>query len=176
MIFASATAGAASMAGQACTTKVPGPTKTNTVVSATPQWQGNGPFCLAVQESSHSGRESAHHSGNQGNCHHHHHDQDDYDLRLPRNREPGQNPKMTPHDCKVAWCAYEMKLEHMANQYNWGEAEKLNKPVETLQDKALTFYSNLLDNVHENYGLVRRSSMPSLGQRTHHRLFAISSR
>ena len=63
---------------------------------------------------------------------------------------------MTPYDGKVAWQAYEMKLEHMANQCNWGEAENLNKLVEALQDKALTFYSNLLDNVYENYGLVRR--------------------
>ena len=56
-----------------------------------------------------------------------------------------------------------MKLEHMANQYNWGEAEKLNKLVEALQDKALTFYSNLPDNVHENYGLVRRKFSAQFG-------------
>ena len=69
-----------------------------------------------------------------------------------------------------------MKLEHMANQYNWGEAEKLNKLVEALQDKALAFYSNLLDNVHENYGLVRRMFNAQFGQRTCHRLFTINSR
>ena len=136
---------------------------TTQVVSATPQWQSNGPLGLAVQESSHSGRESSHHSGNQGNYHHHHCDQDDYDWRLPRNREHGQNLKMTPYDGKVAWWAYEMKLEHMANQYNWGEAEKLNKLVEALQDKALTFYSNLPDNVRENYGLVRRKFNAQFG-------------
>ena len=67
-----------------------------------------------------------------------------------------ETQKITPYDGKVAWQAYEIKLEHMANQYNWGEAEKLNKLVEALQDKALTFYSNLPDNVCENYGLVRR--------------------
>ena len=70
---------------------------------------------------------------------------------------------MTPYDGKVAWWAYKMKLEHMANQYNWGEAEKLNKLVEALQDKALTFYSDLLDNVHENYGLVRRKFNAQFG-------------
>ena len=65
------------------------PLRPTQVVSATPQWQGNGPLGLAVQESSHSGRESSHHSGNQGNYHHHHHDQDDYDWRPPKNREHG---------------------------------------------------------------------------------------
>ena len=56
-----------------------------------------------------------------------------------------------------------MKLEHMANQYNLGEVEKLNKLVEALQDKALTFYSNLPDNVHESYGLVRRKFNAQFG-------------
>ena len=82
-------------------------------------------LALAVQESSHSGRESSHHSGNQGNYHHHHHDQGDYDWRPPRNREHGQNLKMTPYDGKVAWQAYEIKLEHMATQYNWGRLRSL---------------------------------------------------
>ena len=130
---------------------------------ATPQWQDNGSLGLAGQESSHSGRESSHHSGNQGNYHHHYCDKDDYDWRPPRNREHGQNPKMTPYDGKVALQAYEMKLEHMANQYKRGEAEKLNKLVEALQDKALTFYSNLTDNVHENYGPVRRKFNAQFG-------------
>ena len=49
-----------------------------------------------------------------------------------------------------------MKLEHMANKYNLGDSKKLNKLVEGLQDMALTFYSNLPDNVHENYQLVKR--------------------
>ena len=65
------------------------PPRPTRVVSATPQQQGNGPLGLVVQESSHSGKESSHHSGNQGNYHHHHCDQDDYDWRLPRNREHG---------------------------------------------------------------------------------------
>ena len=72
-------------------------------------------------------------------------------------------PKNDPFNGNVAWQAYEMKLEHMTNQCNWGEAEKLNRLVEALQDKALTFYSNLPDNVHENYGLVRRKFNAQFG-------------
>ena len=49
-----------------------------------------------------------------------------------------------------------MKLAHMANQYNWGDGEKLNKLVEALQDMAFIFYNNLPDNVCENYQLVKR--------------------
>ena len=89
MIFDSATTGAASMAGQACATKVPGPTEANTGCHINTTMESNGPLGLAGQESSHSGRESSHHAGNQGNYHHRHHDGDNYDWRLPRNREHG---------------------------------------------------------------------------------------
>ena len=54
---------------------------------------------------------------------------------------------MTPYDGKMPWRAYEMRLEDMANQYNWWNGKKLNKLVEALQDMALTFYSNLTDKV-----------------------------
>ena len=50
---------------------------------------------------------------------------------------------MTTYDGKVPWRAYEVKLERMAEQYGWTEGEKLNRLVEALQDKALTFFSNL---------------------------------
>ena len=49
-----------------------------------------------------------------------------------------------------------MKIQHMANQYNWGDDEKLNKVVEAFQDKALTFYRNLLANIYEKYSLVKK--------------------
>ena len=79
------------------------PLRPTQVVTATPQQQGNGPLGLAGQESSHSGKESSRYPGNQGNYHHYHCDQDDYDWRLPRNKEHGQNPKMTPFDGNVQW-------------------------------------------------------------------------
>ena len=63
---------------------------------------------------------------------------------------------MTPYYGNMSYRAYEMRLEHMANQYNWGDDEKLKKLVEALQDNALTFYSHLLDNVHENYTPVKK--------------------
>ena len=70
---------------------------------------------------------------------------------------------MTPYDGKVPWRAYEMKLEHMANEYNLGDGEKLNKLVETLQDMVLTFYSNLPNNVYENYQMVKKKRNARFG-------------
>ena len=44
----------------------------------------------------------------------------------------------------------------MARQYNWTNRQKLDKLVEALQDKALTFYSNLAPDVHDDYDQVNR--------------------
>ena len=44
----------------------------------------------------------------------------------------------------------------MARQYNWTNCQKLDKLVEALQDKALTFYSNLAPDVRDDYDQVNR--------------------
>ena len=44
----------------------------------------------------------------------------------------------------------------MAQQYQWTEDEKLSKFVEALQDKALQFYGNLLEEVLDDYQLVSK--------------------
>ena len=43
----------------------------------------------------------------------------------------------------------------MAHKYNWDNATKLAKLVETLEDKALTFYSSLPETTWESYSLVK---------------------
>ena len=53
----------------------------------------------------------------------------------------------------------------MANQYIWGDDGKLNKLVETLQNKSLSLHSNLLVNVCENYSLVKKKFMHGLKQK-----------
>ena len=42
----------------------------------------------------------------------------------------------------------------MAQKYRWDEETKLAKLVEALEDKALTFFSNLSADVRTNYELV----------------------
>ena len=63
---------------------------------------------------------------------------------------------MSNYNGKVPWRAYEVKLAHMARQYNWTNCQKLDKLVEALQDKALTLYSNLAPDVHNDYDQVNR--------------------
>ena len=54
---------------------------------------------------------------------------------------------MSNYDGEVPWREYKVKLAHMTRQYNWTNCQKLDKLVEALQDKALTFYSNLAPDV-----------------------------
>ena len=51
----------------------------------------------------------------------------------------------------------------MARQYDWTEQEKLDKLVEALQDKALTFYSNLPMDVHDNYNQINQKFNAQFG-------------
>ena len=44
----------------------------------------------------------------------------------------------------------------MAQKYQWDEETKLAKLVEALEDKALTFFSSLSEDVRNNYALVRK--------------------
>ena len=69
---------------------------------------------------------------------------------LPRPRDP----KLSKNDGSLSWCAYEVKLEHMANQYGWDDGTKLAKLVEALEGKALNYYGTLDEVIRGNYRLV----------------------
>ena len=45
---------------------------------------------------------------------------------------------------------------HLAKRHQWDDDTKLAKLVEALEDKALTFFSNLPSNVQVNFELVRK--------------------
>lgn len=68
----------------------------------------------------------------------------------------GRDPKLTTYNGKVPWRAYEVKLQHMAQKYQWDNQTKLTKLVEALEDKALTFFSGLPEEVQTNYTLVTK--------------------
>ena len=69
---------------------------------------------------------------------------------------PVREPKLSKYDGKISWRVYEVKLLHLAKRYQWDDDTKLAKLVEALEDKALTFFSNLPSNVQVNFGLVRK--------------------
>ena len=55
-----------------------------------------------------------------------------FQLQWTRTQGFGRNPNMSNYDGKVPWRAYEVKLAHMARQYNWTNHQKLDKLVEAL--------------------------------------------
>ena len=69
---------------------------------------------------------------------------------------PVREPKLSKFDGRIPWRVYEVKLLHLAKRYQWDDDTKLAKLVEALEDKALTFFSNLPSNVQVNFGLVRK--------------------
>ena len=79
------------------------------------------------------------------------------DDREPyRPNVPFKDPKLSKYDGKIPWRAYEVKLMHMARKYNWDDDTKLAKLVEALDDKALTFFSNLPPETQGNFEIVRK--------------------
>ena len=44
----------------------------------------------------------------------------------------------------------------MVQKYQWDDETKLAKLIEALEDKALTFFSSLGEDVHTNYALIRK--------------------
>ena len=89
----------------------------------------------------------------------------DYGHRQNRERDYGdqgyqgyqrKNPKLSNYDGRISFRAYEVKLNRMAQQYQWTDDEKLSKFVEALQDKALQFYGNLPEDVRDDYELVSK--------------------
>ena len=69
---------------------------------------------------------------------------------------PVREPKLSKYDGRIPWRVYEVKLLHLAKRYQWDNDTKLAKLVEALEDKALTFFSNLPSNIQVNFGLVRK--------------------
>ena len=69
---------------------------------------------------------------------------------------PVREPKLSKYDGRIPWRVYEVKLMHLAKRYQWDDDTKLAKLVEALEDKALTFFSNLPSNVQVTFGLVRK--------------------
>ena len=63
------------------------------------------------------------------------------------------DPKLSKYDGSLSWHAYEVKLEHMANQY---DGTKLAKLVDALEGKALNYYGTLDEVIRGNYRLVRQ--------------------
>ena len=66
------------------------------------------------------------------------------------------DPKLSKYDGSLSWHAYEVKLEHMANQYGWDDGTKLAKLVEALEGKALNYYGTLDEVIQGNYRLVHQ--------------------
>ena len=69
---------------------------------------------------------------------------------------PVREPKLSKYDGRIPWRVYEVKLLHLAKRYQWDDDMKLAKLVEALEDKALTFFSNLPSSVQVNFELVRK--------------------
>ena len=69
---------------------------------------------------------------------------------------PVREPKLSKYDGRIPWRVYEVKLLHLAKRYQWDDDTKIAKLVEALEDKALTFFSNLSSNVEVNFELVRK--------------------
>ena len=69
---------------------------------------------------------------------------------------PFREPKLSKYDGRIPWRVYEVKLMHLAKRHQWDDDTKLAKLVEALEDKALTFFSNLPSNVQVNFELVRK--------------------
>ena len=69
---------------------------------------------------------------------------------------PVREPKLSKYDGRIPWRVYEVKLMHLAKRHQWDDDTKLAKLVEALEDKALTFFSNLPSSVQVNFELVRK--------------------
>ena len=69
---------------------------------------------------------------------------------------PVREPKLSKYDGRIPWRVYEVKLMHSAKRHQSDDDTKLAKLVEALEDKALTFFSNLPSNIQVNFELVRK--------------------
>ena len=74
--------------------------------------------------------------------------------RAPNEQIACQDPKLSKYSGSIPWRAYEVKLSLMAQKYQWDDVTKLAKLIKALEDKALTFFSSLGEDVRTNYALV----------------------
>ena len=89
-----------------------------------------------------------------------------YQARVDNNRDqvctcrnqysPIREPKLSRYDGSIPWRVFEVKLLHLAQRYHWDNDTKLAKLVESLEGKALTFFSKLPHNVQCNFEVVRK--------------------
>ena len=66
-------------------------------------------------------------------------------------RDSHRDPKVANYDGKTPWRAYEIQLNHIADKHRWTTGEMLDKLVQALRDKALSFYGNQPLHVRESY-------------------------
>ena len=74
----------------------------------------------------------------------------------PQDNVARRDPKLSRYSGNIPWRAYEVKLSLMVQKYQWDEETKLAKLVKALEDKALTFFSSLSEDVRNNYALVQK--------------------
>ena len=89
-----------------------------------------------------------------------------YQARVDNNKEqactcrnwysPIREPKLSKYDGSIPWRVFEVKLLHLAQRYRWDNDTKLARLVESLQGKALIFFSKLPRNVQSNFEVVRK--------------------
>ena len=89
-----------------------------------------------------------------------------YQARVGNNRDqvctcrnqysPIHEPKLSRYNGSIPWRVFEVKLLHLAQRYQWDNDTKLAKLVESLEGKALTFFSKLPHNVQCNFEVVRK--------------------
>ena len=89
-----------------------------------------------------------------------------YQARVDNNREQVcacknwhsaiHEPKLSKYDGSIPWRVFEVKLLHLAQRYRWDNDTKLARLVESLEGKALMFFSKLPRNVQSNFEVVRK--------------------
>jgi hypothetical protein len=62
--------------------------------------------------------------------------------------------KLSTYDGKTEWKPYTLQCNHIAKKYNWTEAEKLDKLIECLRDRALKFFSSRSQEAQDKFNLL----------------------
>ena len=75
------------------------------------------------------------------------------DQGLPAPPQPA-SPKMAIFDGKsdtIEWAPFHMQFSRLARRYNWTEEDKLDRFIECLRGRALTYFSQLPEQIRECY-------------------------
>ena len=73
---------------------------------------------------------------------------------MNKDRHSPAPPKLSTYDGKTEWKPYILQFNHIAKKYNWTEAEKLDKLIECLRDRALKFFSSRSEAAQGNFNLL----------------------